>query len=113
MGTIDLSQIIEAIEQSDALWSHIDGLIDYFPADNYRAIFSNDPFHMANRVSCVRLTDENVQSTISEVISIYQKKNLDFVWSVSSLSTPVNLGELPENNGVSKISQSYGLYITD
>ena len=103
---------IAAIEQADAVWPTVPGMLEYLESDSYRANYSDDSHCMSNRVSRARLDNDTAPAAIDRLVTFYNNRKLDFVWSVGPLSTPANLGELLEERGFNRLTRCDGLYLS-
>ncbi|KAA3633613.1 MAG: GNAT family N-acetyltransferase [Calditrichaeota bacterium] len=103
--------IIKTLESLDSIFPEIEGYNWYLNIPNVIVNMTPDATAFSNRISQAALTDENADTTIKEVLKIFQDAKKEFIWIVGPNSTPTTLGERLLNHGCKNIINTFGMYI--
>ncbi|NHK32984.1 MAG: GNAT family N-acetyltransferase [Asgard group archaeon] len=107
----DKQEIIDAIESSVYMYQEVEGVFAKYKHDYLSGYILKDiDFEEYNQVGMSRLSDDQVEDTIQEVIKTYTDLGLTRIgWFVSPQSTPDNLTDFLEKNGFKKDIPIWGM----
>jgi len=108
--TVTQDDIADAIELA-ILVLEGPGKTKQIPIENINGLYNPDKKY--GLIAQAQLTDNNVDSTIEELITFFKTQGYPFTWRTSERSTPVNLNEHLEYYGFKKRTDAIGLYLAD
>ena len=106
---LDNNTLIKAIDRSSFLFPKIKNRIEYLSVDGVFGFETNVSHPYTNMVGLARFDEDNAAAKVREVFEVFAQRKQAFGWLVGPTSRPPCLGQVLEQQGMTKTVDLLGM----